>query len=176
VTLTSCTHDQDRSQLSVSLSLPTTLQIQPLCQRRIENAPVCRSKNTSVMAARGRADCQSLKRHDCGKDGPGLDGGLLTNGGTLVPYPPGSASGQLPTAPIFSSPVNHPTRAADRPVGRPPIASLCGQVLSYPPARPRRGPGRLCFFLADQAPPDQPSGPAELNLRVIQTVQLGFRR
>jgi hypothetical protein len=23
-----------------------------------------------------RADCQSLKRHDCRKDGPGLDGGL----------------------------------------------------------------------------------------------------
>jgi len=83
---------------------------------------------------------------------------------------PCSFGGHSPTAAIFSV-AREPSGPSGRPTiwTPPPIASLCGQVFRTPECPPPRRAWPPFFFLANQAPPEQQSGP-------LSPIRCGLRR
>jgi hypothetical protein len=74
----------------------------------------------------------------------------------MVPYTPCSFGGRSPMATIFSSPVNHPARVADKPFGCPPNRIPLRPGPSYPPVPPP-AEGLAASLIANQAPLKQQS-------------------
>jgi hypothetical protein len=68
----------------------------------------------------------------------------------------GSFGGRSPMATIFSSPVNHPARVADKPFGCPPNRIPLRPGPSYPPVPPP-AEGLAASLIANQAPLKQQS-------------------